>query len=200
MALQCTAINATNTTIYTSSGSNAITTMVVANVNTYNAGTPTVGTSNLSLYIVPSGSTTNYVNMLVNAIPVTAGETFTFDNEKIVMGNGDQLVAVASAASGITPNAVSVTVSGYSAKSGTGPYLVTLTIPTTASLGTNGGVGYFFSVTGNGNSAYNGVFACTASTTTTIQLSYTVDPGTYGAGTTSLNSSALVATVSTLAV
>jgi hypothetical protein len=174
--------------------------MVVANVNTYNAGTPTVGTSNLSLYIVPSGSTTNYVNMLVNAIPVTAGETFTFDNEKIVMGNGDQLVAVASAASGITPNAVSVTVSGYSAKSGTGPYLVTLTIPTTASLGTNGGVGYFFSVTGNGNSAYNGVFACTASTTTTIQLSYTVDPGTYGAGTTSLNSSALVATVSTLAV
>ena len=200
MAIQCTAINATNTTIYTSSGNNAITTLVVANVNTYNVGTPTVGTSNLSLYMVPSGSTTNYVNMIVNAIPVTAGETFTFDNEKIVMGNGDQLVAVSSAASGITPNAVSLTVSGFSAKSGSGPYLVTFTIPSTAVLATNGGVGYYFSVAGNGNSAYNGVFACTASTNTTIQLSYTADPGSYGAGTTTLNSSALVATVSTLAV
>ena len=200
MALQCTAINATNTTIYTSSGSNAITTLVVANVNTYNAGTPTVGTSNLSLYIVPSGSNANYVNMLVNAIPVSAGETFTFDNEKIVMGNGDQLIAVASAASGITPNSLSFTVTSFNAKSGAGPYLVTFNIPTTTSLGTNGGVGYFFSITGNGNTAYNGVFACTASTTTTIQLSYTVDPGTYGVGTTVLNSSALVATVSTLVV
>jgi len=200
MALTCTAINAANTTLYTSSGNNAITTLIVSNVNTYNPATPTVGQSNLNLFIVPGGGTPNFANMIVSALPLPAGETFTFDNEKIVMGNNDTLVAISSAPSGIGPNAVSLTVTSYSAKSGTGPYLVTFNIPTTASLSTNAGVGFYFAITGNGNALYNGVYACTASTTTTIQLSYTSDPGVYGAGTTVMNTSSLVATVSTLSV
>jgi len=200
MALTCTAINAANTTLYTSSGNTAITTLIVSNVNTYNPATPTVGQSNLNLFIVPGGGTPNFSNMIVSALPLPAGETFTFDNEKIIMSNGDTLVATSSAPTGITPNAVSLTVSSYNAKSGTGPYLVTFNIPTTASLGTSGGVGFYFAITGNGNALYNGVYVCTASTTTTIQLSYTSDPGTYGSGTTIMNISSLVATVSTLSV
>jgi len=200
MALTCTAINAANTTLYTSSGNTAITTLIVSNVNTYSAATPTVGQSNLNLFIVPGGGTPNFANMIVSALPLPAGETFTFDNEKIVMGNGDTLVATSSAPTGIAANAVSVTVTSYSAKSGTGPFLVTFNIPTTSSLATNGGVGSYFSIIGNANTLYNGVYLCTASTNTTIQLSYTADPGVYGAGTTYLNISSLVATVSTLSV
>ena len=200
MALTCTAINAANTTLYTSSGNTAITTLIVSNVNTYSAATPTVGQSNLNLFIVPGGGTPNFANMIVSALPLPAGETFTFDNEKIVMSNGDTLVATSSAPTGIAANAVSVTVTSYSAKSGTGPFLVTFNIPTTSSLATNGGVGSYFSIIGNANTLYNGVYLCTASTNTTIQLSYTADPGVYGAGTTYLNISSLVATVSTLSV
>lgn len=200
MALTCTAINAANTTLYTSSGNTAITTLIVSNVNTYSAATPTVGQSNLNLFIVPGGGTPNFSNLIVSALPLPAGETFTFDNEKIIMSNGDSLVATSSAPTGIAANAVSLTVTSYNTKSGTGPFLVTFNIPTTASLATNAGVGSYFSIIGNANALYNGVYACTASTTTTIQLSYTADPGVYGAGTTYLNISSLVATVSTLSV
>lgn len=200
MALTCNAINAANTTLYTSSGNNAITTLIVSNVNPFNPALPTVGQSNLNLFIVPGGGTPNFSNLIVSSLPLPAGETFTFDNEKIVMGNGDTLVATASAPTGIQANAVSVTVTGYSSTTGTGPYAVTFTIPTTSSLGTNGGVGAYFSITGNSNSLYNGVYLCSASTSTSITLTYTADPGVYGAGTTKLNVATLVATVSTLEV
>jgi hypothetical protein len=200
MALTCNAINAANTTLYTSSGTNAITTLIVSNVNPFNPASPTVGQSSLNLFIVPGGGTPNFRNLIVSALPLPAGETFTFDNEKIVMGNGDTLVATATAPTGIAANAVSLTLTGYNTTSGTGPFLVTFNFPTTVSLGTDGGVGAYFSIVGNSNEAYNGVFLCTASTSTSIQLSYTADPGTYGAGTTTLNTATLVATVSTLEV
>lgn len=200
MALTCNAINAANTTLYTSSGTNAITTLIVSNVNTFNPASPTVGQSNLNLFIVPGGGTPNFANMIVSALPLPAGETFTFDNEKIVMGNGDTLVATAAAPVGIAANAVSLTIISYGTTTGAGPYLVTFNITTTAALGTNGGVGAYFSITGNSNELYNGVYLCTASSSTSIQLSYTADPGTYGAGTTRLNIATLVATVSTLEV
>lgn len=200
MALTCNAINAANTTLYTSSGNNAITTLIVSNVNPFNPSSPTVGQSNLNLFIVPGGGTPNFSNLIVSSLPLPAGETFTFDNEKIVMGDGDTLVATSSAATGIAANAVSLTITSYSATNGTGPYTVTFTIPTTSALGTNGGVGAYFSVVGNANPDYNGVFLCTASTSTSITLSYTADPGVYGAGTTKLNIATLVATVSTLEV
>lgn len=200
MALTCTAIKTTNTTLYTSAGNNAITTLIVSNVNPFNPASPSVGQSNLNLFIVPGGGTPNFSNLIVSALPLPAGETFTFDNEKLIMGNGDTLVATGTAGTGINANAVSLTISGFSAVSGSGPFLVTFTIPTTAALATNAGVSTYFSVVGNSNALYNGVYVCTASSTTSIQLSYTSDPGTYGAGTTTLVSTALVATVSTLSV
>jgi len=197
MSVQCTAINTTNTTLYTSSGNSAITTVIVTNLNAYSAGTPTVGTTNLSLFVVPGGGTPNYSNMIVNALPVVASETFTFDNEKVVLSNGDTLVALASGASGISPQLAAVQITSFASKTGTGPYLVTFNIP---SQGTNPLVGSYFSISGNSNSAYNGVFVCTNSTSTSLQLSYLSDPGSYGSGTTYLNSANLVATVSTLSV
>ncbi len=88
MAIVNTAILSTNTTIYSSSGNNAITTVIVCN---------TGGTDReLTLYAVPSGGSAGTTSMIVNALNVPAGDTVSFDQEKMVLGNGDALVAVAS--------------------------------------------------------------------------------------------------------
>ena len=76
-----------------------------------------------------------------------------------------------------------ITISAFSSKSGTGPYLVTYTIPTQTQLPQ---IGTYWTVTGNATTAYNGTFAVTASTATSITLSYPTDPGSYGINTTTL--------------
>jgi hypothetical protein len=88
MAIVNTAILATNTTIYTSLGNNAITTVIICN---------TGGTDRtLTLHAVPNGGSVSTVNMIVNALTVPAGDTVSFDQEKMVLSNGDSLVAVGS--------------------------------------------------------------------------------------------------------
>ena len=52
--------------------------------------------ANNSLYAVASGQSAGNTNMIVNAIPITAGETLSLDQEKLVLANGDSLVAVSS--------------------------------------------------------------------------------------------------------
>ena len=76
-----------------------------------------------------------------------------------------------------------IIISAFSSKSGSGPYLVTYTIPTQTQLPV---VGTYWTVTGNATTAYNGTFAVTASTATSITLSYPTDPGSYGINTTTL--------------
>ena len=100
MAISATAIAAspTQTTVYSSSGQTAITTLIFCNTNAYNSSSPTANTVNLTLYLVPTGSSANSTNMIVNQLPIPAGETFTFDTEKVVMASGDFVVAVGSVA------------------------------------------------------------------------------------------------------
>ena len=111
MALTATGITETavssgtpnGTTIYTSSGSNAITTIIACN----NSGS----SINLSLYAVPSGKTA-YVNpecTIVSNLTLPAGETLSLDQEKLVLGNGDVLCGIASVA--YTGTGVSVVIS-----------------------------------------------------------------------------------------
>jgi len=59
---------------------------------------------------------------------------------------------------------------------GTNNYSVVLSFLTTTAPTTNN----WFYVSGNSNSLYNGYFQCTASSTTSITLTYPFDPGTYG--------------------
>ena len=56
-------------------------------------------TTQETLYAVPSGGTAGLTTLIVNQIPITAGETLSLDQEKIVLGNGDSLVAISSVAS-----------------------------------------------------------------------------------------------------
>ena len=98
MAIKNTAIPATsNTAIYTSSGDNAITTIIVCNTNT----TPGSGDRSLTLYAVENagGSVGSPVpgNMIVQTLNIPAGDTISFDQEKMVLSNNDTIVVYASA-------------------------------------------------------------------------------------------------------
>lgn len=100
MAITNATIGATHAAIYTSSGNNAITTVIVCNTATYNPSNPTSGLVNLTLHAVPSGGSASSPatnTTIVNQLPIPAGETVTFDQEKMVLSNGDMLVAMGSA-------------------------------------------------------------------------------------------------------
>jgi len=85
--------------VYTSTGSNAITSMIICNLFAFDPANPTNNTANLSLYAVPAGVTLTANHLIVNAIPITAGETLSLDQEKLVLANGDMLYAKSSVAS-----------------------------------------------------------------------------------------------------
>jgi hypothetical protein len=99
MALTSAAIGTSNTTIYSSTGNNAITCMIFCNIVAFDASNPNANIATLTLYAVPNGATLSNNNLIAKAIPITAGETLSFDQEKLVLGNGDTLVAVSDTAS-----------------------------------------------------------------------------------------------------
>ena len=71
-----------------------------------------------------------------------------------------------------------ITVTRFLTKSsGSAPYSVTFVIST---QGTVPPSNRFYYVSGNSNSLYNGQWFCTASTTTSVTLTYPTDPGVYG--------------------
>lgn len=93
MAIQSTAIGTSNTDLYTSSGNTAVTCIWVCNTATYNPLDPTSGLTYLDLHFVKQGAGITNANLIVNQLPVPAGETVTFDTEKIILDNGDRVVA-----------------------------------------------------------------------------------------------------------
>lgn len=93
MAIKNSTIGTTHTVIYDSVGNNAITTIIVCNTATFTPSNPTDGLTNLYLYAVPSGETPGLIHLIVNGLPIPAGETVSFDQEKMVLADGDTLVA-----------------------------------------------------------------------------------------------------------
>jgi hypothetical protein len=105
------------TTVYTSSGVNAIVTIAVCNTGAPTAGDESINSCTLDLYLVSSGDApdtpgksgapgTYSGNQIVSSLTVPAGETVFFSDEKIVLDNGDYVVAQASSS-----NLLSITVS-----------------------------------------------------------------------------------------
>lgn len=95
MAIQSTAIGTSITTLYSSSGDNAVTNIMFCNTVPYNPALPNANLTYLTVYLVKSGDSPSTTNMVVNYMPLPAGETFSFDNEKIILGTGDSVRAVA---------------------------------------------------------------------------------------------------------
>lgn len=76
--------------------------MIFCNTSAYNPSSPTANISLLSVYAVPSGGSVGDGTMIVNKLPMPAGETVSFDQEKIVLANGDFIVAKTDSLSNIT--------------------------------------------------------------------------------------------------
>jgi hypothetical protein len=83
---------ASPTTIYTSSGSNAVTCIWICNTATYDPNNPTTGLTYLDVHFVKSGDGVSNTNLVANQLPVPAGESVTFDTEKMILDTGDTVV------------------------------------------------------------------------------------------------------------
>jgi len=103
MAITNEYIDATITTVYTSTDTTAITSMIFCN---YASATLTDADTYLDLHIVPSGDTYNEKNKILHQLKIPAGETFIMDSERLVLDNGDTIQAQTT-----SPATVSVTVS-----------------------------------------------------------------------------------------
>lgn len=92
MAIISTAIGNTNTDLYTSSGTNAVTCIWICNTAAYDPLNPTTGQTYLDIHFVKNGDGVTTTNLVINQLTVPAGETVTFDTEKVILDNGDKIV------------------------------------------------------------------------------------------------------------
>jgi hypothetical protein len=107
MAISNTRLTTTQpTTVYISTGNNAITTIVVCNTGNVDLTDETVNAASLTLYFVPNlGSAIDETTVVKNLI-IPAGETVFFSDEKFILGDGDFVSARSS-----VENLLTVTVS-----------------------------------------------------------------------------------------
>ena len=110
MAIHNNFIDAGPTTLYTSSGTNAVTIMIFCNYADFDnipgdTSLPDADTF-LSLYIVKNGQSHADYNKILHVLSIPAGETFIMDTEKFVLDNGDRIIAETT-----SPATVSCTIS-----------------------------------------------------------------------------------------
>jgi hypothetical protein len=110
MAIQSTAIGTGNTDLYVSNGNTAVTCIWVCNTVTYNPVDPTSNLTYLDLHFVKQGAGITATNLIVSQLAVPAGETVTFDTEKIILDNGDRVVASSAAPANLVATVSSISV------------------------------------------------------------------------------------------
>ena len=86
------------TTVYTSSGESAVTTIFFCNTDS--------SAIDVTCWIVPNGDTLGDEHMIMKELTISATDTFAFGSERILLGNGDTIQAFAS-----TTNKVSAVIS-----------------------------------------------------------------------------------------
>ena len=112
MAITNNFIDATLTTLYTSSGETAVTSMIFCNyADVDNIASPdgsvlTDADTFLDLHIVPNGGSASDQNKILHQLKIPGGETFIMDTERLVLENGDTIVAQTT-----SPATVSATIS-----------------------------------------------------------------------------------------
>lgn len=85
-------------TIYTSVNTNAITTMVFCNTATPDPTDEAVRAVSLEVHLVKATKTKNFSNTIIKNLVIPAGETLFFDTERVVLDNGDSMIATTSGA------------------------------------------------------------------------------------------------------
>jgi hypothetical protein len=124
----------------------------------------------------------------------TDGNIFVTNGANIVPGmhisgtgltNGQTVSTVSTSSASCAAVSISgptITISSYTTKT-PATYRVTFAIPTETIAPA---INTSYIVAGNSNTAYNGTFTAATSTTTSITLVYSTDPGAYGTGTTTI--------------
>ena len=94
MAIKNTSLTTTAANIYVSAGNSATTVLHFCN---YSNNTPTA-----NVWVVPNGSTPGNNNIIYSNVQLTAQNTLVVDTEKLILANGDAIVANVSANSSVT--------------------------------------------------------------------------------------------------
>ena len=80
----------------------AITTIILCNTGTPDLTDETVDLANVNIYLVKSGDSADTNNIIVSNLPVPAGETVFFSDERVILDSGDSVHVGADAADLIT--------------------------------------------------------------------------------------------------
>lgn len=97
MAITSTQLGTTNTTIYTSSGETAVTALFLCNTHSADV--------TVSVHVVESSGTVADNRLILKDYNIPAGDTLTFEWEKLILGNGDFISGLASSGNKITVTA-----------------------------------------------------------------------------------------------
>jgi hypothetical protein len=88
MALSQQLVGTSATTVYTSSGDSATTSIFLMNDN---AASRTV-----QVYLVPNGGSASATTQIIKDLAIDGADTYILQNEKIVLANGDTIQVTAS--------------------------------------------------------------------------------------------------------
>jgi hypothetical protein len=72
----------------------AITTIIVCNTHVPNPSDDQEGLATFDLHLIPNGQSRGDINRIINQMSLRAGETFTFDSEKIIIESSDSIVGI----------------------------------------------------------------------------------------------------------
>jgi hypothetical protein len=102
MAIKSTVLDMTATSVYTSVGRSAVTLVYFCNTSP--------GQLTFNMHLVPNGQIASDTNVVYYSIQIAASDTFVLETERIILENGDSIVAAASLPSSIvtTVNYVSL--------------------------------------------------------------------------------------------
>jgi hypothetical protein len=100
MAINNTAVGTSPSSIYTSTGSSAITTIHLCNYT----GSPITA----NLYAVPSGGSANNSTLFYSNVQITAYNTLIISTEKLILDTGDAIYANVSASNSVTATVSSI--------------------------------------------------------------------------------------------
>lgn len=102
MAIQSVAIATTDTTIFTATGDKMVATIIFCNQELPNPLQLDSNTTYLDVHLVANGDSPDTTNRIVNGLMIPAGETVFFDTERIVLQDGDSVVASTTSPAAIT--------------------------------------------------------------------------------------------------
>ena len=85
MAFTSTILDVAPTSVFTSNGNTAITTMYVCNTGDIEV--------QFSIYAVPNGQTSTSNRAIYYKVPLTSHDTYVIDTEKLILEHGDALYA-----------------------------------------------------------------------------------------------------------